>query len=75
MRIRGSDDGLSCDGATSQNLSDDMHLTFCCRPYLHMYKHSNEIEEVAVVNLTGVNLESNPEMEALLGVRAHFLSL
>jgi hypothetical protein len=34
-----------------------------------MYKHSNEIEEVAVVNLSGVNLENSPEMEALLGVR------
>ncbi|KAJ3558619.1 hypothetical protein NM688_g814 [Phlebia brevispora] len=42
------------------------------RPYLHMYKHSNEIEEVAVVNLNGVNIESNPEMEALLGKRFTF---
>ena len=35
-----------------------------------MYKHSNEIEEVGVVNLNGVNIECNPEMEALLGVSA-----
>ena len=34
-----------------------------------MFSHSNEVEEVAVVNLSGVNLEVNPEMEALLGVR------
>ena len=34
-----------------------------------MYAHSNEIEEVAVVNLVGVNIESNPDMEMLLGVR------
>ena len=33
-----------------------------------MYKHSNEIEEIGVISLTGVNVESNPEMEALLGV-------
>ncbi len=33
-----------------------------------MYSHSNETEELAVVNLNGVNIESNPEMEALLGV-------
>ena len=39
------------------------------RPYLHMYAHSNEIEEIGVISLTGVNVESNPEMEALLGVR------
>ncbi|EKM59534.1 uncharacterized protein PHACADRAFT_137422 [Phanerochaete carnosa HHB-10118-sp] len=42
------------------------------RPYLHMYKHSNEVEEVAVVNLSGVNIESNPGMEALLGKRFTF---
>ena len=35
-----------------------------------MYKHSNEVEEVAVVNLNGVNIESNPDMEMLLGVRS-----
>ena len=44
------------------------------RPYLHMYAHSNELEETAVVNLNGVNIERNPEMEALLGVRPIFLS-
>lgn len=37
------------------------------RPYLHVYKHSNEIEEVTVIGLDGVNVESNPEMETLLG--------
>ena len=41
-----------------------------CRPYLHMFAHSNEVEEIGVISLTGVNAESNPEMEALLGVRA-----
>ena len=39
-----------------------------CRPYLHVYKHSNEIEEVTVIGLDGVNVESNPEMGSLLGV-------
>ena len=34
-----------------------------------MYAHSNEVEEIGVISLTGVNVESNPEMEALLGVR------
>jgi hypothetical protein len=38
------------------------------RPYLYVYKHSNEIEEVTVIGLDGVNIESNPEMESLLGV-------
>ena len=38
------------------------------RPYLHVYAHSNETEEVNVIHLDGVNIEVNPEMEALLGV-------
>ncbi|KAH9950145.1 hypothetical protein B0H21DRAFT_831130 [Amylocystis lapponica] len=42
------------------------------RPYLHIYAHSNEIVETGVVNLNGVNIESNPEMEALLGKRFTF---
>ncbi|ESK87954.1 kinesin family protein [Moniliophthora roreri MCA 2997] len=37
------------------------------RPYLHMYTHSNELEEVGVVTLTGVNVESDPQKEQLLG--------
>ncbi|KAI0786506.1 kinesin-domain-containing protein [Abortiporus biennis] len=42
------------------------------RPYLHMYAHSNETEELAVINLNGVNIERNPDMEALLGKRFTF---
>ncbi|EPQ59721.1 kinesin-like protein [Gloeophyllum trabeum ATCC 11539] len=37
------------------------------RPYLHIYSHSNELEELGVVSLSGVNVESNPDMETLLG--------
>ncbi|KAK0467775.1 kinesin-like protein [Desarmillaria tabescens] len=37
------------------------------RPYLHMYAHSNELEEVGVVSLTGTNVESDPQKEILLG--------
>ncbi|THH18020.1 hypothetical protein EW146_g2885 [Bondarzewia mesenterica] len=42
------------------------------RPYLYIYKHSDELEEVSVISLDGVNVESNPEMEALLGKRFTF---
>ncbi|KAI0260499.1 kinesin-like protein [Gloeopeniophorella convolvens] len=42
------------------------------RPYLHVYMHSNELEEIAVISLDGVNVESNAEMEALLGKRFTF---
>ncbi|KAF9268391.1 kinesin-domain-containing protein [Marasmius fiardii PR-910] len=37
------------------------------RPHLHMYLHSNEVEEVGVVTLNGVNVESDPQKEILLG--------
>ncbi|KAJ7067845.1 kinesin-like protein [Mycena amicta] len=37
------------------------------RPYLYIYAHSNELEEVGVVSLDGVNVESDPQKEALLG--------
>ncbi len=39
-----------------------------CRPYLHLYAHSNELEEVGVVSLTGVKVEYNPDMEAIFAV-------
>ncbi|KZT20641.1 kinesin-like protein [Neolentinus lepideus HHB14362 ss-1] len=42
------------------------------RPYLHIYAHSNELEELGVVSLSGVNVESNPDMETLLGRRFSF---
>ncbi|KAJ7666502.1 kinesin-like protein [Mycena rosella] len=37
------------------------------RPYLHIYSHSNELEEVGIVSLDGVNVESDPHKEMLLG--------
>ncbi|KAJ7896033.1 kinesin-like protein [Mycena olivaceomarginata] len=37
------------------------------RPYLYIYAHSNEQEEVGVVSLEGVNVESDPHKEMLLG--------
>lgn len=46
------------------------HAKIHYRPYLNMYKHSNELEELGIASLTGVNVESNPEMEAILCVRS-----
>ncbi|KAJ6612156.1 kinesin-like protein [Mycena sp. CBHHK59/15] len=37
------------------------------RPYLHIYSHSNELEEIGIVSLEGVNVESDPHKEMLLG--------
>ncbi|KAJ7929078.1 kinesin-like protein [Mycena leptocephala] len=37
------------------------------RPYLHIYSHSNELEELGIVSLEGVNVESDPHKEMLLG--------
>jgi len=33
-----------------------------------MYAHSNEVEELGVISLFGVNVESDPLKESLLGV-------
>lgn len=45
------------------------------RPYLHMYLHSNELEELGVISLDGVNVESDPQKEILLGVRGSLLRI
>lgn len=45
------------------------------RPYLHMYAHSDELEENGVINLNAVNVERNPDMEMLLGVSHGFRPL
>ncbi|KAH9483011.1 Kinesin-like protein [Psilocybe cubensis] len=37
------------------------------RPYLHIFAHSNELEETGIISLTGVNVESDPHKESLLG--------
>lgn len=39
-----------------------------------MYARSNELEEKGVINLNAVNIESNPDMETLLGVSVRSLS-
>jgi len=42
------------------------------RPYLHIYSHSSELDEVGIVNLDGVNVDSDPQKELLLGQRFSF---
>jgi kinesin family protein 1 len=37
------------------------------RPYLHVFAHSNELEETGIISLIGVNVESDPHKESLLG--------
>lgn len=37
------------------------------RPYLHIYMHSNELEEVGIISLHGANLECDAQKELLLG--------
>ena len=61
-------EGDLCIGAyMSANLSE------LPRPYLHIYTHSNELEEVGVISLDGVNVDSDPQKELLLGVRSYCL--
>ncbi|KIM22677.1 hypothetical protein M408DRAFT_28517 [Serendipita vermifera MAFF 305830] len=44
------------------------------RPHLYIYSHSNELEEVGVISLTGVKIESSVDMVALLG-KPHLFTL
>ena len=67
-------DGGSCSEGEFYNIISLRDALFTgvvlyIRPYLHMYARSNELEEKGVVNLNAVNVESNPDMETLLGVR------
>ncbi|KNE98608.1 hypothetical protein PSTG_08160 [Puccinia striiformis f. sp. tritici PST-78] len=36
------------------------------RPYLYIYEKNDEIEELGVINLLNVHIDSNPEMELML---------
>jgi hypothetical protein len=38
------------------------------RPYLHMYSDSRELEEIGVISLNGINLETNQQSQMLFGV-------
>jgi hypothetical protein len=44
------------------------------RPYLYIYAHSNELEEVGIISLTGVKVEHNPDMETLFVVSLRLLA-
>ncbi|KIM23119.1 hypothetical protein M408DRAFT_321361 [Serendipita vermifera MAFF 305830] len=44
------------------------------RPHLYIYSHSNELEEVGVISLIGVKVESSVDMVALLG-KPHLFTL
>jgi kinesin family protein 1 len=76
LKIFGIGDGLCSEGNDALICPPLFGLfSHSDRPYLHVYKHSNEIEEVTVIGLEGVNVESNPEMESLLGVSTAYPSL
>ena len=74
IKMYGKDDGLFFDGKKDDFLSLPLSMMmmtmiwFSSRPYLHMYAHSNEVEELGVISLFGVNVESDPLKESLLGV-------
>lgn len=41
---------------------------------MYIYAHSNELEEVGIISLTGVKIEHNPDMEMLFGVSPRIFS-
>lgn len=57
-----------------------IHYSICAnaenlrRPYLYIYAHSNELEEVGIISLTGAKVEHNPDMEMLFGVSMRVFS-
>lgn len=44
------------------------------RPHLYIYQHSNELDEVGIISLTGVKVEHSTHMETLLG-KPHIFTL
>jgi hypothetical protein len=54
-----------CDLTPIRIAHDPKHVF---RPYLHVFAHSNELEETGIISLSGVNVESDPFKESLLGV-------
>lgn len=47
------------------------------RPHLYLYAHSNELEELGVISLSGVGVkvDYDPQMEALFAVSYLLFSL
>lgn len=48
-------------------------MIWLSRPYLHVFSSQDEREELMVIGLDGVSIETYPEMEELLGVSTTFL--
>lgn len=59
---------MVCFKEVSARTSYLRYLLTGVRPYLHVFAHSNELEETGIISLTGVNVESDPFKESLLGV-------
>ena len=48
------------------SLGQPRGISLTLRPYLHIYANSNEVEELGVISLTGVNIENDPQKASLL---------
>ena len=59
---------MVCFKEVSARASYLRYLLTGFRPYLHVFAHSNELEETGIISLSGVNVESDPFKESLLGV-------
>jgi kinesin family member 1 len=73
VRMYGRNVGLFSEGTLFIATCISTNLVELSRPYLHTYTHSNELEEVGVISLDGVNVDSDPQKELLLGVRNYCL--
>jgi len=73
-RIYGKNTGLFFEGSYDPLSVSLPTLKELRRPYLYIYAHSNELEEVGIISLTGVKVEHNPDMEMLFGVSSRIFS-
>lgn len=64
----GASGGLFCEGEVLSYAAMHQLIPMDHRPYLHMYMSSNELQEIGVISLTGMNIECDSNKEALFGV-------
>jgi hypothetical protein len=70
VKTSGKSGGLFYDGKFWQtiNISENSANKGFIRPYLHIYSHSSELEEMGIISLNGVSVECDPQKQSLLGV-------
>jgi hypothetical protein len=73
-KINGNVAGVSFAGELIKMRQPDRTLnplSMQCSPFLSLYAHSDEVEELAVISLPpGIKVETDPNWESMTGVSA-----